>query len=350
MEEQRKISDLLDRISQPGFLVKENIIQNVNQAAQALLLMPGQVFSDLLHTGNEEYADFQEGQICLTLLIGEKKHSASISRMEDLDLVLLDPEEDLDEFRSMSLVSMELRKPLMSVLSSAGKLLDQVPDETEENAKLNRNLMQMLRMVCNMADVSRYATSCRTEIRDIDGLLQELFEKADALTGADIHVHYEGLKTPVFCLVDAEQLERAVWNILSNSMKFSPQNGHIHAKLTRHGSMLHLTVRDSGTGIAEAVRSTLFHRYLRQPGIEDSRYGLGLGLAIVRTVASNHGGTVLISESKTGGTKTTMTIAIRQSDSNILRSPLLRPDYTGGWDHALVELSECLDPELYTQL
>ena len=115
-----------------------------------------------------------------------------------------------------------------------------------------------------------------------------------------------------------------------------------------YGSGIRLTVEDNGSGIAEAVRSTVFRRYLRQPGIEDSRYGLGLGLAIVRTAAANHGGTVLITPSKEGGSRITMTLAIRQTEDTSLHSPLLRPDYTGGFDHALVELSDCLGPDHYT--
>ena len=114
--------------------------------------------------------------------------------------------------------------------------------------------------------------------------------------------------------------------------------------------MLRLTIEDSGSGIAETVRVNLFRRYQREPGIEDSRYGLGLGLAIVRTAAANHGGTVLISNGREGGTRITMTLAIRQDDSTILRSPLLRPDYTGGFDHGLVELADCLNPEYYREL
>ena len=73
-------------------------------------------------------------------------------------------------------------------------------------------------------------------------------------------------------------------------------------------------------------------------------------MAIVRTAAANHGGTILVSPSKKGGTKITMTIAIRQNDSTTLHSPVFRPDYTGGFDHGLVELSDCLPSEFYKEL
>lgn len=346
MEEERKILFFLEQIPQSGFLVKDNRIFCVNQAAAAILLSPGQDFLPLLLTGSEEYAILQEGSLCLALSVGGISHDAVITRMEDFDLVILDQQEDPEEFRSMALVSMELRTPLMQAIHAA----QQLETENPAAAKMNQSLMQMLRMVSNMADISRYTASSRMEVRDVDALLLELFEKAQVLLEGTTQIIFEGMKQPVFSRIDSEQLERAVWNILSNCVKFMPKGGRIHAKLTRQGRMLRLTIEDSGSGIAEQVRNTLFQRYLRQPGIEDSRYGLGLGLAIVRTAAANHGGTVLIGSSREGGTRITLTMTIRQEEDTLLRSPLLRPDYTGGFDHGLVELSDCLSSEFYQNL
>lgn len=346
MDEQRKISGFLNQILQPGFLVKDNQITQINQAAGAMLLEPGQAFSPLISVGGEEYTAPWEGQLCLTLTIAGQALGVSVTRMEEFDLVLIDQDEDRQELRSMALISMEFRSPLMQAINAA----QQLETENPAAAKMNQSLMQMLRMVSNMADISRYTASSRMEIRDVDAFLLELFEKAGTLTEGKAQLTFEGLRQPVFSLIDPEQLERAVWNILSNCVKFLPSNGSIQAKLTRQGRMLRLTIEDSGSGIAETVRVNLFRRYQREPGIEDSRYGLGLGLAIVRAAAANHGGTVLISSGKEGGTRITMTLAIRQDDSTILRSPLLRPDYTGGFDHGLVELADCLNPEYYREL
>lgn len=343
MEQERKIRDLLDQIHQPGFLVQGNHIQAVNPAAAALLLAPGQEFLPLIHTGQQEYTAFAECQLCLPLIIGDQCRNAVIHRMEDLDLVLLE-EPESEEFRSMALVSMELRQPLMQAILSAGQLAD---PKDPAAVKINRSLMQMLRLVSNMGDISRYAAASRMEVGDADSFLLELFEKAAALYGEDLDICFDGLGQPIFTRMDPEQLERAVWNILANCMKFTPKGGSIRGRLTRQDNVLRLTVEDSGSGISESVRSTLFSRYLRQPGIEDSRFGLGLGLAIVRTTAANHGGTVMISSAPEGGTRITMTMAIRQEEDTMLRSPLLRPDYTGGFDHGLVELSDCLPPERY---
>lgn len=345
MEEERKIFVLLEQIPHPGFLVQEDRIWRVNQAAQAMLLAPGQAFSPMITTGREEYADFQEGQISLMLHIGGQAQEAVVSRMGDADLVLLDCPEESEEFRSMALVSMELRAPLMQAISSA----QQLSGDNPAAAKMNQSLMQMLRLVSNLSDISRYRAGCRMELRDVDSFLLELFEKARSLTEGRCSLSYTGLNQPLFSLIDPEQLERAVWNILSNCVKFTPQGGHIQCSLSRRGHLLRLTIQDSGSGIAENVLGNLFQRYQRQPGIEDNRYGLGLGLSMVRTVAANHGGTVLVHSDETG-TRITMTLPIRQDTTTQLRSPVFRPDYTGGWDHGLVELSDCLSPEWYGKL
>ena len=347
MEERTTITQLLDQNAQPGFLVQNGQILHTNQAAAAMMLMPGQAFCPMVESGLEDYQDLQDGQICLTLLIGSQHHNATVTRMGSCDVVLLDAVQAAEEFRSMALVSMELRGTLMQAISSARQL---EPSNDAAAAKMNQSLMQMLRLVSNMGDISRYTASSRMELRDVDAFLLELFEKAGALTDGRVSIHFDGLHQPVFSRIDPEQLERAVWNILSNCIKFLPEGGRIHAALTRQGNRLRLTVEDSGSGIAESVRANLFSRYLRQPGIEDSRYGLGLVLAIVRTVAANHGGTVLISPASTGGTKISMTLAIRTDESTSLHSPVFRPDYTGGWDHGLVELSDCLDARWYQTL
>ena len=347
MEDLKNIIQLLEQIPQPGFLVCDDRITTVNQAAEAMMLAPGQIFSALHSMDPEDYKDPQNIQFCLTLTISGQNHSAVVSRMEALDLVLLDEPGAQEEFRSMALASMELRTPLMQAITAARQM---DPARDDAAARINQSLMQMLRLVSNMSDIGRYAASARMGLRDVDAFLLELFEKAQTLTGSRATVTYEGMKQPVFSRIDPEQLERAVWNILSNSLKFLPENGIITAKLTRKGDILRLTVTDNGSGIPESIRSGLFSRYLRQPGIEDSRFGFGLGLAIVRTAAASHGGTVLIGSGRDGGTTVTMTLPIRQNDGTELRSPVFRPDYTGGWDHGLVELADCLGPDQYSKL
>ena len=350
MEMQPNMLDVLSLVPQPGFCVSQGAITHVNQAAQALLLKAGQEILPLLHSSQEEYREFQGGQLYLTLSIGGSLRNCVVARMADGDLFLLDPDSDMEEFRSMELISMELRTPLANAINNAQQLLQQAGPQSPAAASMNRNLLQMMRLVCNLSDVSRYREAAHMETRDICAFLEELLEKADTLLCTKVHLTWELPKEAIPCLIDPEQLERAVWNLISNAVKFLPAEGAVHVKLTRHGQRLHLSVADNGSGIAEEVRNTVFQRYLRHPGIEDSRFGLGLGMVIVRTAAANHGGTVLIDQSGESGTRVTMTIAIRQNKESRLQSPVFRPDYSGGWDHGLMELSDCLPTELYKEV
>lgn len=353
MEEKRDTLGLLDLMIRPGFCVKENKIIKVNQAAQGYFLATGMEMEPLLLTGKEEYRDFTGGCLYLTLSLSGKAVGASVTRMEDVDVFMIEQEADVQELHSMALAARQFRDPLANVMVTAERLFplasNQEDAQTKEQiARLNRGLFQMLRVVGNMSDASRYATVSRQETVAITHELQEIFEKAQSLIAhTGIRLTYQGLEESVFCLADREQIERAVLNILSNAIKFTPKDGTIEASLTRKGRMLRLSVQDSGTGISEDIRANVFQRYLRQLTIEDSRFGLGLGMVLIRSAAAHHGGAVLIDQPQGKGTRITMTLCLRQNPDTVLRSPLVRVDYAGGYDHALLELAEFLPPSLF---
>ena len=124
-----------------------------------------------------------------------------------------------------------------------------------------------------------------------------------------------------------------------------PDGGTIHAQLSQNKNMLQLSIQDTGSGIAENVLGNVFSRYQRQPGIEDSRYGIGLGMVLIRSAAADHGGTVLIDRPEGAGTRVTMTLAIRQ-DAPILKTPVI-PPVVDSSQQTLTELSEVLPWEFY---
>lgn len=347
MEEQKEISGMLDLMVRPAFCVINQSISKVNPAAERLFLSPGTDIRELFLTGTEEYAAFSGGCLYLTLSIGGQAVGATVTRMENADVFLLDQDTDQAELRSLALAARELREPLSSIIISAQRLVPHTaPEAAEQAARLNRGLYQMLRIIGNMSDAGRAIS--QQETRNICAVLEEVFEKAQSLVAhTGLTLTYEGLSEPVYCLADADQLERAILNVLSNAIKFTPKGGIIHAKLVRQGRMLRLSIQDSGSGMAEDILGSVFTRYLRQPAIEDSRFGIGLGMVLVRNAASAHGGTVLIDRPDNAGTRVTMTLAIRQSEGALLRTNVLRVDYTGERDHALVELAECLPAELY---
>ena len=345
MEEKKGVPDLLDLMVQPGFYVENSIIVRLNAAAEGLLLSPGMDIRPLIDSGLEEYQAFQGGCLYLRLRLSQKRVGASVIRQDGRDAFLMDTEESDSALRALSLAARELREPLATIMVSTANLRAENP---EQLALLNRGLHQMLRLIGNMSDAGRIPPASRQETTDIGALFSEIFEKAAALAEtAGVTIRYQGPEQSVLCLADREQLERAVLNLISNALKFAPSGGNLDASLTKRGKMLRFSIRDNGPGFAQNLLGSVYNRYLRQPCIEEGRNGLGLGMVLVRSAAASHGGAVLIDQPEGGGARVTMTIAIRQSTSGTLRSPILRVDYAGEQDHALVELSDCLPAELY---
>lgn len=354
MEQFNNTTDMLDLMIRPAFRVKDGVITHVNQAAQSFMLSEGDTINPLLHTGQEEYAQFSNGQLYLTLNIGGTPVGASVTKESDGDIFVMEQGSDQAELQSMALAARELRDPLASVMTVADRLFPLVsaqddPNTQEQLARINRGLFQMLRVISNMSDAARYAreTNGHFEIRNITAIFEEVFSKAAVLVNqTDIALRFTNLTEDILCLVDAEKIERAVYNLLSNAVKFTPQGGFIEAKLTRKGTKLYLTMQDSGTGVDPKVRGNVYSRYLRQPGVEDGRFGIGLGMVLIRSAAAAHGGTVLMEHPQGMGARITMSMSIRQSGSN-LRSNILMVDYAGERDHGLIELAESLPARLY---
>ncbi len=344
MEEAKGVPDLLDVMVQPGFYVENDTITRLNAAAEGLLLSPGMDIRPLITAGLAEYEGFLGGCLYLRLGLGQQSVGASVTRQGNVDVFLLDTRESDSALQALSLAARELRDPLAAIMVSAGAL----QGDDAQLALLNRGVHQMLRIIGNMSDAGRVPPASRQETTDVCALFSEIFEKTSALAEtANVAIRYQGPEQPVFCLADREQLERAVLNLISNALKFAPDGGNLDASLTKAGKMLRFSIRDNGPGFAQNLLGSVYSRYLRQPCIEDGRNGLGLGMVLVRTAAASHGGAVLIDQPEGGGARVTMTMSIRQNTSGILRSPVLRVDYAGEQDHALVELADCLPAEVY---
>lgn len=350
MAQSKDTYTVLDLVVQPAFCVNGGIITAANPAALGCMVQPGVPIAPLLHTGGAEYEEFTGGCLYLSVIIEGKTWGASVTKTEDGDIFLLEQAQNQAELQAMALAATELREPLSAVMTIADDLLASAEESQKETlSRLTRNLYQMLRISYNMSDAGYYSVcTAPNQLQNITAVLGDAFSHArELVAAAGVTLHFSNLSQDLFCLVDKEKLERAVLNILSNAVKFTPAGGTIDAKLTRKGNLLSLSVHDSGEGVAEGVQGSLFHRYRRQPGIEDGRFGIGLGMVLIRGVATQHGGTVLLDRPDGRGTRITMTLAIRQRTDSGVSSPVFRVDYAGGRDHALIELSDCLPPALY---
>jgi signal transduction histidine kinase len=355
MDQEINTLDMLDLMVSPSFCVKDRKIFKCNAAARSILLEEGMELIPLLATGRTEYEEYRGGTLYLMLEISGARWGASVTRVGELDIFVMEEAADRAELQAMALAARELRGPLAGIMSTADSLfpleaMEDDPQLREQAARLNRGLYQMLRIIGNMSDAESYASPRRTQLETLDArvFFKEIFDRNQAMMAhTGLTLRFENLDRPLYTLADSEKLERAVMNMISNAMKFTAPGGTIEAKLSRRDKQLYLSLRDSGEGIPDEIRGSIHRRYLRQPGLEDSRFGIGLGMVLIRSAAAIHGGTVLIDHPEGSGTRITMTLSIRQDTSGIVRSPLLRLDYAGERDHSLVELAEILPASLY---
>lgn len=350
MEKQNNVIGMLELILRPAFCVQGGSILYANHQARSQGIVVGTPISELLATGVEEYAALQGSCLYLTLRVAKCHFGASVTQVDGLDVFVLESEHIQPELQALALAARELREPLSNLMVSADQLLPTL-DETDEAAQkqaanINRSLHHMLRLLDNMSDSARYAEEQipRQEYRNVSALMGEYFENAAALVeNAGITLRFTNYPDDIRSMVDVEKLHRAVFNLISNAVKFTPKGGHIDAKLTRRDNTVYLTIADTGRGIPQEQLSSLYFRYLRPNCVEDSRHGIGLGMVIVQAAAAAHGGTVLVEQPPEGGTKVTLTLAVRPQTAGNFHSPArVSIDYSGGRDRGLVELADLL--------
>lgn len=335
---------MLELLPRPAFCVRNRLITRVNIPAAKLFLREGLCVDSFLAHGAEDYAAFSGGMLCLTLTICGQLFGASVVRMGQEDVFSLDGQYECEELRVLALAARELRGPLAGAMLAA----QQLHGDEQKLSRLNRSLYQLLRVIGNMSDASGLSPVFHPELTQVGALFQEIWEKAHTLlSSCGINFSFSGLSKEASCCMDRQMMERAVLNMISNAVKFTPAGGAIRLELRQRGRQFRFSVWDSGPGLSEQERATLFTRYLREPTIEDTRHGIGLGMLLIRSTAARHSGTVLVDSPDAAGTRVTITFTSVPSDEDALHMRSLLADYAGEQDHALIELSELLHADFY---
>ena len=348
--EQNK-QNILEMIDRPAFIVRDGVIIDCNQTAKNRQISIGTEISTLLPKGEAAYTQYKGGILYLTLQMDWIQCGATVVRQDAGDIFLMDRDTDQVQLQALALAGQQLRGPLSNVMTLSDMLIPDLKEDSqkEKAAQMRKALFQLMRLITNMADAERYTglDAPRFENTELCLYFREIVEKASiSAHEAGISLNYHCPETPVFTIVDRERMERAIYNLLSNAIKFSRPGNCVQITLSHNKKMACITVEDEGDGIAHHVQGSLFQRYMREPAVEDSRFGLGLGMTLVRTAAAIHGGTVLLEQ--TNGTKVALTMAIRKETPGMLRTPILRiSDYAGGRDLGLLEFSETLPVSAY---
>lgn len=339
---------LLELIEHPAFFVRDGIIFKANEAAKQKFFTEGSSVMRFLPNDGPAYQAFTDGCLYLNVVSSQITSGASVTRVEDFDLFVLDTESTKLDAYARAAIHLKMSLCTVTNLIEAQIVGDKQYDP--QSQAIRKYLYQLNRIVHNMSDASwlRNDSHVNLEPTELSGLFAELMEKMDTMiTSTGNRLEFQNVNAPVQGLASRELLERAVSNILSNAVKFSPANSVIRASLTQSENYLYFTVSDPGD--SKKARCDVFTRYLRPAILEDSRHGLGLGMEIVHAVAMDHGGTVLVDTPPEGGTRVTLSISLRMPQRTLLRSSVTTPpvDRYHGLEPSLVEFSDVLPSEAF---
>lgn len=342
---------IIDMIERPAFCVQDGVIVRANKCANDHLFEVGKPVSDFLPVDSEAYEAFQGGYLYLNVTSAHVTSGATVTRIEDFDLFIVDSE--LPQLEAFSLAATQLKVPLCNLVNIAESMDQNDPQYATQRGHLRKQIYQLSRVVNNMSDVNwlRNESSAKLEATEFSALFGEIMEKMEIMVkAAGYELQFQNLEQPVTGAADRELLLRAVSNILSNAVKFSPKGSLIKVCLVKRGKFLRFIVTDPGS--MQDSRCNVFTNFVRYNGLEDARYGLGLGMSIIHAIAVDHGGTVLVDKPKKGGTRVTMTIDLGKTVPPTLRTPVQLPlnNYTAGLDISLVEFSDVLSPEAFETL
>jgi signal transduction histidine kinase/CheY-like chemotaxis protein len=205
-----------------------------------------------------------------------------------------------DEF--LATVAHELRTPLGAMLGWAHILRDEAVDKETASRALDaivRNAGIQTRLISDLLDISRIvAGTMRVEMQTVElvavirAALETVRPTAEA-KGVVLSATVDAEAGPV--TGDPSRLQQVLWNLLSNSIKFTPRGGTVAVRVQGLSEQVEVTVEDSGPGIPPEFLPHVFERFRQAGGAKTrGKGGLGLGLAIVRHLVELHGGTIAV--------------------------------------------------------
>lgn len=212
-----------------------------------------------------------------------------------------------DEFLAM--LSHELRNPLAPIRSAA-HLLGMAPDNVarvkQSSIIIERQVNHMTSLINDLLDVSRVNTGLMTldkQVVDMHQVAIESLEQTQPLMNERNHLLRVSVppEGEVLVLGDRKRLVQVLTNLLHNAAKYTPPGGKIALTVSRYAGMVEIHVSDNGIGVDAELMPHIFELFTQEKRSSDrTQGGLGLGLALVRSLVSLHGGHVTVASEGAG--------------------------------------------------
>ncbi len=222
-------------------------------------------------------------------------------------------------------VSHELRTPMTSIRGFIEGILDgTIPPEKQnhyltivrdETNRLNRLVNDLL----DLAKMESGELKMNITTIDINELLRKCVIKFETMfIEKELSVDADFEEEDMMVKGDSDALERVLYNLMHNAIKFTPMGGRISLVTRKNKDLIEVTVRDSGIGIEESELDMIWDRFYKSDKSRSrDKTGTGLGLAIVRNIINEHGQTIRAESQPGEGTAFIFTLA---RDINSLRS------------------------------
>ena len=206
-------------------------------------------------------------------------------------------------------VAHELKNPLASIQGLAQLLLRGAAPGSKDHERLEvmlREIGRMGQVLEEFRGFSRPLSGLTLQPTDLGDLLHyvALLEDADApRRGVELCAPAGG-GPRVVC--DPQKVKQALLNLVRNAVEALPHGGTVTIAAATRADTAEITVRDTGPGLAPAVRDRLFH-----PGVTTKEGGSGIGLVVARSIAEQHGGRLTLEDAPGGGCLATLTLPLQ---------------------------------------
>ena len=220
----------------------------------------------------------------------------------------------------LATVSHELRTPITNIIGYSEVLEDGGAGELTQRqldvlGRVDRNSRRLLLLVEDLLTLSQIEASeldiklRPTDLRStVEGALALL---APVLATRSLEVSTSVPEEALVGQVDPVQLQRALLNLLTNAVKFTPDGGTIEVRLSHRPPGNEIVVSDSGMGIPQAEQGQLFRRFFRSStATEQAIQGAGLGLSIVHAIITQHQGRIEVTSAEGEGTTFTVVLPV----------------------------------------
>ncbi|HEX2972347.1 MAG TPA: ATP-binding protein, partial [Tepidisphaeraceae bacterium] len=233
-----------------------------------------------------------------------------------------------DQF--LAVLSHEMRTPLTPVLARLTLLKREPnlsPPVQSALEMIRRNVELEARLIDDLLDLTKIATGKVQLVLQMVDAHKELkdalsiYEKEIAQKGLHLKVDLQAKEHHV--KADPIRLEQVFWNLISNAVKYTPQEGSITIRSTNEGDLLRVEVSDTGIGIEPEVMPRLFTAFEQGEQTLTRRFGgLGLGLSISKTLIELHGGK-LTASSRGKDQGAAFTVEMRFLPQAVVRAPVM---------------------------